>query len=276
MLTMIQAVASPAQKRGVQTIFICWWCHKSYNIHNNVITSIHGITPLLYKKTFQWICANLKRGLNISWESGPTHSPVATPLDPKHHNLRPMCQHTIYEDMMKSSLIFKQCEVIEILATISGVNRNSGAPGQNIEWGPHKSWAMSLIPCWRYRTGYCRVDSLDCQPWKRVVSEFCQLEFEHTFLCAIITYCNVVFDNYKICLELRGPSALGGPLDFVHPCPMVVTPLATISSQVGRLNAFTMLYIKRKILETQIRPHALPRSTSNMMGGHKKFHPNSI
>ena len=48
----------------------------------------------------------------------------------------------------------------------SGVTRNSGALGHNIEWGPHKSWAMSLIPCLRYRTGYCRVDSLDCQPWR--------------------------------------------------------------------------------------------------------------
>ena len=37
------------------------------------------------------------------------------------------------------------------------------------------------------------------------------MEFEHTFLCEIITYCNVVFGNYKICLELGGPSALGGP-----------------------------------------------------------------
>ena len=114
------------------------------------------------------------------------------------------------------------------------VTRNSGAPGAKYRVGPHKSWVMSLIPCWRYQTGYnCCVDSLDCEPWKslkielfRNVGEFCPLEFEHTFLCEIITFCNVVFVNYKIFLELGGPSALGGPLDFVHPCPMVVTPLS--------------------------------------------------
>ena len=33
-------------------------------------------------------------------------------------------------------------------------------------------------------------------------------------------------------LELGGPLALGGPLDFVHPCPMVVTPLATSMENV--------------------------------------------
>ena len=67
--------------------------------------------------------------------------------------------------------------------------------------------------------GHCHVDSLDCQPWDvienrlviSIVGAFCQLKFEHTFLCEIITYSNVVFENYKICLELGGPSALGGP-----------------------------------------------------------------
>ena len=58
------------------------------------------------------------------------------------------------------------CMTVILLLLSSGVTRNSGAPGQNIEWGPHKSWTMSFIPCWRYRAGYCRVDSLNCQPWK--------------------------------------------------------------------------------------------------------------
>ena len=41
-----------------------------------------------------------------------------------------------------------------VLIVTSGVTRNSGAPGQNIERGPHESWAMSLIPCYMDQTGY--------------------------------------------------------------------------------------------------------------------------
>ena len=120
---------------------------------------------------------------------------------------------------------------------------------------------MSLIPCWRYRTGYCRVDSLDCQPWKSlkivisVVGEFCQLEFEHTFLCEIITYCDVVFGSYEICLELGGPSALGGPLDFVHPCPMVVTPLTVISTVSTNRKMFDSCNRSRQPVTVTSREH---------------------
>ena len=40
----------------------------------------HG-TPSKYIKILLRICANLKRGLNISGGYGPTHSPVMTPLE---------------------------------------------------------------------------------------------------------------------------------------------------------------------------------------------------
>ena len=40
---------------------------KSYNLH--------AWDPPISKKTFQWICANLRRGLNRTGGSGPTHSP---------------------------------------------------------------------------------------------------------------------------------------------------------------------------------------------------------
>ena len=41
----------------------------------------------------------------------------------------------------------------------------------------------------------------------------------------------------------RGPPALGGPLDFVHPCPMVVTPLDPINirSSGSAYNLITIL-----------------------------------
>ena len=112
------------------------------------------------------------------------------------------------------------------------LTRNSGAPGQNIEWGPHKSWTMSLIPVGGTERGIVVSTHSTVSPGKVLKIDsyfdfgclFCPLEFEHTFLCEIITYCNVVFGNYKICLELGGPQ-YSGALDFVHPCPMVVTPL---------------------------------------------------
>ena len=39
-----------------------------------------GHTPLYIKKLFQRICANLRRGLNISGGPDPPIPPVATPL----------------------------------------------------------------------------------------------------------------------------------------------------------------------------------------------------
>ena len=69
-----------------------------------------------------------------------------------------------YSWINKKGIIYQQHR-FPTLWTFSGVTRNSGALGQNIEWGLHKSWTMSLIPCWRYRSAYFRVDSLDCQPW---------------------------------------------------------------------------------------------------------------
>ena len=73
LLPRYTTAASPAQKKwGVRTIFLCWWTIK-------VTIFIHGI-PSIYKKTFQRIFANLRRGLNISRGSGTTYSPVETPL----------------------------------------------------------------------------------------------------------------------------------------------------------------------------------------------------
>ena len=40
--------------------------------------------PLYIKKTFQRICANLRRGLNISGGPDPPIPPVSTPLGPEH------------------------------------------------------------------------------------------------------------------------------------------------------------------------------------------------
>ena len=74
----ISGVASP-KKWGVRKICLCRWA---------VIVTIYIIihtcdTPIYtYKKTLQGICANLRRGLNISGGSRPTHSLVATPLYP--------------------------------------------------------------------------------------------------------------------------------------------------------------------------------------------------
>ena len=47
--------------------------------------------PPIYQKLFQRICANLRRGLNISGGSGPTHSPRgdATEFTSPHARRRP-------------------------------------------------------------------------------------------------------------------------------------------------------------------------------------------
>ena len=70
------AVASPVQKKcGGTKKFSFLVSSKSYNIHT-------WDTPRYKKKTFQRICANLKRGLNISGGPDPPIRPfpVATPL----------------------------------------------------------------------------------------------------------------------------------------------------------------------------------------------------
>ena len=47
----------------------------------------------------------------------------------------------------------------------------------------------------------------------------------HAVATGILDFVNKVLLFVKNESWTRGPPALGGPLDFVHPCPMVVTPL---------------------------------------------------
>ena len=101
----------------------------------------------------------------------------------------------------------------------SGVTRNSGAPGQNIEWAPLNCgpWVSFLVG--GTERGIFMSTHSTVSPGKVLKIDnyfdfgclFCPLEFEHTFLCEIITYCNVDFGNYKICLELGGPQHSGAP-----------------------------------------------------------------
>ena len=104
--------------------------------------------------------------------------------------------------------------------------------------GPHKLWAMSLIPCWRYQRGIVVSTHSTVSPGKvlkidiSVVGEFCGLEFEHTLLCEIITYTVMSFSvTIKYVWNSWAPQH-SGPLDFVHPCPMVVTPLHVVTCQL--------------------------------------------
>ena len=73
-------VASPAQKSGGPKLFSLLVSSKIYNIHA-------WDTPHIYIKTFQRICAILRRGLNRSGGSGPPIPPVVTPLNISFHNL---------------------------------------------------------------------------------------------------------------------------------------------------------------------------------------------
>ena len=71
---LCSGIAIPKKWEGVRTIFLCCLAVKSYNIH------VHGTHLSINRKTSQRICANLRRGLNISGGSGPNPFPVATPL----------------------------------------------------------------------------------------------------------------------------------------------------------------------------------------------------
>ena len=79
----ISPVASPAQKKvGVRNFFLCWRAVK-FTIY------MHG-TPPIYKKTFQRICANLRRGLN---RSGGVRTPSFPPW--RRHWISPRALVTI-------------------------------------------------------------------------------------------------------------------------------------------------------------------------------------
>ena len=50
----------------------------------------------------------------------------------------------------------------------------------------------------------------------------------------------------------RGPSALGGPLDFFHPCPMVVTPLMIATTVTTMVATMTTMVTTMTVFDAAI------------------------